>query len=131
MQRFHKLAVVAGAAAGFSALGGVVWFSWLLLSSPSEPDGFGQDHQEQWAVATCWRDIRDGRFRDTTECDDYAQSHLDFFHEQFALDAATTTCNLSRAHLSYARSSNPDAKRLLAQLEGEVQADCSHPDVIQ
>lgn len=129
MQRLRKLAAVVAAAAGFSVLGGVAWFAWLLLTSPSEPDGFGQDHQEQWAVAACWRDIRDGRFSDTAQCDDYAQAHLDFFREQFALDAATTTCNLSRAHLAYARSSNPDAKRLLAQLEGEVQADCSHPDV--
>ncbi|WP_232756576.1 hypothetical protein [Vulcanococcus limneticus] len=117
------------AAAGFSVFVAVAWFVWLLLTSPSEPDGFGQDHQEQSAVASCWRGIRDGSISDTTQCSDYAQAHLDFFTEQLAPDAATTTCNLSRSHLAYARNSSPDATALLAQLEEEVQADCSHPDV--
>ena len=129
MKGVRMLITGLATAAGAFLLAAVAWFIWLLMTSPSEPDGFGQDHQEQWAVAACWRDIRDGRFNDTAQCDDYAQAHLDFFHEQFALDPATTTCNLSRAHLAYARRSNPDAKRLLAQLDGEVQADCTHPDV--
>lgn len=128
MKPWLKLVVALAAAAGFSLFAAVAWFVWLLLTSPSE-DGFGQDHQEQWAVASCWRDIRDGRISDTTQCSDYAQAHLDFFTEQLAPDAATTTCNLSRAHLAYARKSSPDATALLAQLEQEVQADCSHPDV--
>jgi hypothetical protein len=128
MKPWLKLVVALAAAAGFSLFAAVAWFVWLLLTSPSEPDGFGQDHQEQWAVASCWRDIRDGRISDTTQCSDYAQAHLDFFTEQLAPDAATTTCNLSRAHLAYARNSNPEATALLAQLEQEVQADCSHPD---
>jgi len=34
MQLLRKLAVVVGAAAGFSVLGGVAWFAWLLLTSP-------------------------------------------------------------------------------------------------
>lgn len=129
MKPWLKLVVAFAAAAGFSLFAAVAWFIWLLLTSPSEPDGFGQDHQEQWAVASCWRDIRDGRISGTTQCSDYAQAHLDFFTEQLAPDAATTTCNLSRAHLAYARNSSPDATALLAQLEEEVQDDCSHPDV--
>ena len=129
MKLWLKLVAALAAAAGFSVFAAVVWFVWLLLTSPSEPDGFGQDHQEEWAVASCWRDIRDGRISDTTQCSDYAQAHLDFFTAQLAPDAATTTCNLSRAHLAYARNSSPDATALLAQLEQEVQADCSHPDV--
>ncbi len=129
MKTWQKLLVAMAASAGFSILAGVVWFIWLLLTSPSEPEGFGQDHQEQWAVASCWRDIRDGRISDTMQCSDYAQAHLDFFTDELAADAATTTCNLSRSHLAYARTSSPDSKRLLAQLQEEVQADCSHSDV--
>jgi len=44
--------VTLAAAAGFSLFAAVAWFVWLLLTSPSEPDGFGQDHQEQSAVAS-------------------------------------------------------------------------------
>lgn len=46
-----------------------------------------------------------------------------------AADMATTTSALSRSHLVYARTSNPDAKVLLAQLDEEVRSDCSYPDV--
>ena len=42
---------------------------------------------------------------------------------------ATTTSALSRSHLAYARTSNPDAKVLLAQLDKEVRSDCSYPDL--
>jgi len=129
MKPWLKLVVTLAAAAGFSLFAAVAWFVWLLLTSPSEPDGFGQVHQEQSAVASCWRDIRDGRISDTTQCSDYAQAHLDFFTEQLAPDAATTTCNLSRAHLAYALNSSSDAKGLLEQLQAEAKADCSHPGV--
>lgn len=129
MKPWLKLVVALAVMTGFSLFGAVVWFVWLLVTSPSEPDGFGQDHQEQWAVASCWRSIRDGHISDTTQCSEYAQAHLDLFTEQLAPDAATTTCNLSRSHLAYARSSSPDAKGLLKQLQDEVNADCSHPGV--
>jgi hypothetical protein len=129
MKIWQKLVVALAASAGFSLLAGMVWFIWLLLTSPSEPDGFGQDHQEQWAVASCWRDIRDGRITGTEHCSDYAKAHLEFFTTELAADAATTTCNLSRSHLAYARTSSPDAKALLAQLKEEVRSDCSHPGV--
>ena len=128
MNPWLKLVVALIAAAGFSFLVVVAWFAWLLLTSPSE-DGFGQDHQEQWAVASCWRDVRDGSIRDTDQCSEYAQAHLGFFTEQLATDAATTTCNLSRSHLAYARTSSPGSMLLLAQLQEEVKADCSHSDV--
>ena len=128
MNPWLKLVVALIAAAGFSFLVVVAWFAWLLLTSPSE-DGFGQDHQEQWAVASCWRDLRDGSIRDTDQCSEYAQAHLGFFTEQLATDAATTTCNLSRSHLAYARTSSPGSMRLLAQLQEEVKADCSHSDI--
>ncbi len=129
MKIWQKLVVGLAASAGFSILAGVVWFIWLLLNSLSEPEGFGQDHQKQWAVATCWRDIRDGRITGTEQCSDYAQAHLDFFTDELAADAATSTCNLSRSHLAYARTSSPDTKALLAQLKEEVRSDCSHPGV--
>lgn len=129
MSPWLKLVAALAVAAGFSFFGALGFLAWLLLTSPSEPDGFGQDHQEQWAVASCWRDIRDGRLSDTTQCSDYARAHLDMFGEQLAPDAATTTCNLSSSHLSYARHSSPDATNLLAQLQEEVKADCSHPGV--
>ncbi|NDG75498.1 MAG: hypothetical protein EBX49_09245 [Synechococcaceae bacterium WB8_1B_136] len=79
MKICQQLFVALAASAGFFILAGLVWFIWLLLTSPSEPDGFGQDHQEQWAVASCWRDIRDGSIAGTDECSEYAQAHLDFF----------------------------------------------------
>jgi hypothetical protein len=129
MKLFLRLLLTLGALAGAASIALVLWFLWLLATSPSEPDGFGQDHQEQWAVASCWREIRDGTFRSTDECSEYAQAHLDFFTDQLAADAATTTCNLSRFHLAYARRSSPDAKALLAQLKEEVRSDCSHPGV--
>lgn len=122
-----KLLVALAASAGFSLLAGVVWFIWLLPTSPSEPEGFGQVHQEQWA--SCWRDIRDGSIAGTDECSEYAQAHLDFLTTELAADAATTTCNLSLSHMAYARRSSPDAKVLLAQLKEEVRSDCSHPGV--
>jgi hypothetical protein len=128
MKIWQKLVVALAASAGFSLLAGMVWFIWLLLTSPSEPDGFGLDHQEQWAVASCWRDIRDGRITGTEHCSDYAKAHL-FFTTELAADAATTTCNLSRSHLAYSHRSSPDAKALLAQLKEEVRSDCSHPGV--
>lgn len=87
--------------------------------------------QRGWAVTSCWRDLRDGSIRDTEQCSEYAQAHLEFFTDQLAADAATTTCNLSRSHLAYARTSSPGSKRLLAQLQEEVKADCSHSDVSQ
>ena len=80
-------------------------------------------------MASCWRDIRDGRITGTEHCSDYAKAHLEFFTTELAADAATTTCNLSRSHLAYARTSSPDAKALLAQLKEEVRSDCSHPGV--
>ena len=80
MNLWLRLVVALLAAAGFSFLVVVAWFAWLLLTSPSE-DGFGQDHQEQWAVASCWRDLRDGSIRDTEQCSEYAQAHLGFFTE--------------------------------------------------
>ena len=126
MKIWQKLALALLAAAGFTAGAGVLWFLWLLVTSPSEPDGFGQDHQEQWAVTSCWRQIRDGEITSTSQCSEYAQAHLDFFTEQLAPTAAATTCNLSRAHLAYARQSSPDATALLAQLNQQVQADCTH-----
>jgi len=129
MKIWQKLLLALAASAGFSILAGVVWFIWLLITSPSEPDGFGQDHQEQWAVASCWRDIRDGRITGTEQCSNYAQAHLDFFTNELAADAATTTCNISRSHLTYARNNSPEAKALISQLEQEVRSDCSHPDV--
>lgn len=129
MRTWQKLLLALVASAGFSILAGVVWFIWLLLTSPSEPEGFGQEHQEQWAVTSCWRDIRDGTIAGTQQCSEYAQAHLDFFTEQLAADAGTTTCNLSRSHLAYAQRFSPKAERLLAQLNEEVKADCDHPDV--
>ena len=129
MKIWQKLLVAMAASAGFSILAGVAWFIWLLLTSPSEPEGFGQDNQEQWAVASCWRGIRNGSIAGTDECSEYARAHLDFFTDQLAADAATTTCHLSRSHLAYARTSGPDAKVLLAQLKEEVRSDCSHPGV--
>lgn len=104
-------------------------FISFLLTSPSEPDGFGQDHQEQLAVASCWRDIRDGTISGTEQCSDYAQAHLEFFSDELAADAGTTTCNLSRSHLAYARQNIPQAKDLLVQLTEAEHSDCSHPDV--
>jgi hypothetical protein len=127
MRIWQKLVVALAAATGLSITAGVTWFVLLLVTSPSEPDGFGQDHQEQWAVATCWRDIRDGRIASTDQCNDYAQSHLEFFSNELAADAATTTCRLSRSHLAYARKNSPEAKALLTQLNGEVHSDCSYP----
>lgn len=124
MKPWKKLAVVLVTATGATLVAGVGWFLWLLASSPSEPDGFGQDHQEQWAVTSCWRSIRDGQISGTDQCSDYAQAHLEFFSEHLAADAATTTCNLSRAHLLYAQRHNPQARRLLQQLNEEVDADC-------
>ena len=129
MKIWQKLALSLLAVAGFTAGAGVLWFLWLLVTSPSEPDGFGQDHQEQWAVTSCWRQIRDGQITSTSQCSEYAQAHLDFFTEQLAPTAAATTCNLSRAHLAYARQSSPDATALLAQLNQEAQADCTHPEL--
>ena len=129
MKPWQKLAAVLITAASATLVAGVGWFLWLLASSPSEPDGFGQDHQEQWAVTSCWRSIRDGQISGTDQCSDYAQAHLDFFSEHLAADAATTTCNLSRAHLAYGRQTSPDAMRLLAQLEEDMHSDCSHPGV--
>ena len=127
MKARHKLVIAIAASAGCSLLAGLLWFMALLLTSPSEPDGFGQDHQEQWAVTSCWRAIRDGRIAGTEQCSDYAKAHLDFFTDELAADAATTTCNLSRSHLSYARNNSPEAKALISQLEQEVRSDCSHP----
>ena len=129
MKIWQKLFLLLAASAGFSILAVAVWFIATVLSSPSEPEGFGQDHQEQWAVASCWRDIRDGRIAAIEDCSNYAQAHLDFFTSELAADAATTTCNLSRSHLAYTRKGSPDAKTLIGQLEEEVRSDCSHPDV--
>lgn len=124
MKPWNKLAVVLVTATGATFVAGAGWFLWLLVSSPSEPDGFGQDHQEQWAVTSCWRSIRDGQISGSDQCSDYAQAHLEFFSEHLAADPATTTCNLSRAHLMYAQRHNPQARRLLQQLNEEVYADC-------
>jgi len=129
MKLWKKLVVGLAASAGFSILAGVIWFFALLLTSPSEPDGFGQDHQEQWAVASCWRDMRDGRISGTKQCSDYAQAHLEFFTAELSANPANTTCNLSRSHRAYARTTSPDAKALLAQLKEEVRSDCSHPAI--
>ena len=125
MKIWQKLVLSLLAAAGFTAGAGVMWFLWLLVTSPSEPDGFGQVHQEQWAVASCWRQIRDGQITSTSQCSEYAQAHLDFFTEQLAPTAAATTCNLSRAHLAYAQRNSPQSPRLLEQLYEEVDADCN------
>ena len=129
MKLWQRLLLSLTAVAGSTVVVGVVWFLWLLATSPSEPDGFGQDHQEQWAVASCWRDIRDGQIAGTEQCSDYAKAHLDFFTDELAADAATTACNLSRSHLTYARNNSPEAKALVSQLEQEVRSDRSHPDV--
>lgn len=131
MKLWLRSLLVLGALAGASCIALVLWFLWLLATSPSEPDGFGQDHQEQWAVASCWREIRDGTIRSTDQCSEYAQAHLDLFTAELAANAAITTCNLSRSHLAYARKASPRAKLLLAQLQEQVSADCSHPDVPQ
>ncbi len=125
MKIWQKLALALLAAAGFRAGAGVLWFLWLLVTSPSEPDGFGQDHQEQWVVASCWRQIRDGQINDTSQCSEYVQAHLDFFTEQLASTPAATTCNLSRAHLAYAQRYSPQARRLLERLHEQVDADCA------
>jgi hypothetical protein len=125
MKIWQKVTLALLAAAGFTAAAGVLWFLSLLMTSPSEPDGFSQDHQEQWAVASCWRQIRDGQITDTSQCSEYAQAHLDFFTEQLAPTAAATTCNLSRAHLAYAQRYSPQSRRLLEQLHEEVEADCN------
>ena len=124
MKIWQKLALALLAAAGFTAGAGVLWFLWLLMTSPSEPDGFGQEHQEQWAVTSCWRQIRDGQITSTSQCSEYAQAHLDFFTEQLAPTATATTCNLSRAHLAYAQRYSPQAHRLLGQLQEAVNTDC-------
>ena len=126
MKIWQKLALALLAAAGFTTGAGVLWFLWLLVTSPSEPDGFGQDHQEQWAVASCWRQIRDGQINDTSQCSEYAQAHLDFFTEQLASTPAATTCNLSRTHLAYTQRYSPQARRLLERLHEEVGADCTY-----
>jgi hypothetical protein len=126
-----RLLLTLGALAGIACIALVLWFLWLLATSPSEPDGFGQDHQEQWAVASCWREIRDGNIRSTAQCSEYAQAHLDLFTAELTANPAITTCNLSRSHLAYARKASRGAKLLLAQLQKEVRADCSHPDVPQ
>ncbi len=128
MNPWLKLVVALIAAAGFSFFVVVAWFAWLLITSLSE-DGFGQEHQEQWAVASCWRDVRDGSICDINQFSEYAQAQFGFFTEQLAAHAATTTCNLSRSHLAYARTSSPGSMRLLTQLQEEVKADCSHSDV--
>lgn len=47
MKRWQRLLLLLTAVTGSTVMVGVVWFLWLLVTSPSEPDGFGQDHQEQ------------------------------------------------------------------------------------
>ena len=81
---WQMFALALLAAAGVTAGAGVLWILWVLVTSPSEPDGFGQVHQEQWAVASCWRQSRDGQITSTSQCSEYAQDHLDFFTEQLA-----------------------------------------------
>ena len=129
MRHMQKSAVILAITFGATIVEGLGWFFWLLTISPSEPDSFGQDHQEQWAVTSCWRAIRDGEITSTDQCSSYSQAHLEFFSEHLAADAATTTCKLSRAHLAYTRTSSPGASALISQLELDVRSDCSHPGV--
>ena len=132
MKPWLRWLLALGALAGASCIGLVLWFLWMLVTSPSEPDGFGQDHQEQWAVAACWREIRDGHIPSTDQCSEYAQAHLDLFTDELTANPAFTTCNLSRSHLAYARNTtSPTADLLMAQLQAEVRADCSHPAIPQ
>lgn len=126
MHHWQKLLGCMATTAGFSLLAGVMWFLRLLITSPSKPEGFGQDHQEQWTVTGCWRDLRDARIKNINECSDYAQAHLEFFTDELAPDAATTTCNLSRSLLAYARKTSPHAAELLDRLREEERSDCSH-----
>ena len=100
-------------------------------STPSDADlgGLGQVHQEFWAVTHCWADLRDGRVSSLEGCSDYARSHLDFFTDALAPDAATTTCLLSKQHLAYGRKNDPKATDLLLSLTSEMQANCGHPEV--
>jgi hypothetical protein len=44
MKRWQRLLLPLTAVAGSTVVVGVIWFLWLLATSPSEPDGFGQDH---------------------------------------------------------------------------------------
>jgi hypothetical protein len=69
-----------------------------------------------------------GRSLEPSQCSDYAKAHLDFFTDELAADAATTTCNLGRSHLTYARNNSAEAKALISQLEQEVSS-VTHPDV--
>ena len=117
MKPWLRWLLALGALAGASCIGLVLWFLWMLVTSPSEPDGFGQDHQEQWAVASCWREIRDGHIPSTDQCSEYAQAHLDLFTDELTANPAITT--------------SPTAGLLMAQLQAEVRADCSHPALPQ
>jgi len=99
-----------------------------LLVHATTYGGLGQDHQEQWAVKGCLRQVRDGDLASTGDCDTYALDNLQYY-EQSLVDletAADKLCFASIQHLDYTLEAYPNGDSLIAEIQGEAEADCSH-----
>ena len=83
-----------------------------------------QGLSEPLAIRNCYAAIRDGKYKSTEECSEYARFHLKLYTEIDQSSPTRAACGFSQYRFDYARSTYSKKKVLLREAEKSRDEDC-------
>ena len=83
-----------------------------------------QGLSEPMAIRNCYAAIRDGKYKSTKDCSEYARFHLALYTEIDQSTPYRAACGFSQHRLDYVRSMHPKEKNLLSKAEKLRDEDC-------
>ena len=83
-----------------------------------------QGLSEPLAIRNCYAAIRDGKYKSTKDCSEYARFHLALYTEIDQSTPYRAACGFSQYRLDFARSMHPREKNLLSEAEKLRDEDC-------